>query len=70
MDKITKIGENFYTHKPQPGVDYTPFLNGHHSPADRAKELFKPALNGEGLVVSIEIKNFQCVFLTFFAMFT
>jgi len=21
MDKITKIGENFYTHKPQPGVD-------------------------------------------------
>jgi len=34
MDKKTKIGEHFCTHKPQPGVGYTPFLNGHHSPAD------------------------------------
>jgi len=51
MDKKTKIGENFCTHKPQPGVDCTPFLNGHHSPADRARELFKAALNGERLVV-------------------
>jgi len=54
MDKKKQIGENFYTHKPQPGVEYTPFLYGHHSPADRARELFKPALNGERLVVCTE----------------
>jgi len=51
MDKKTKIGENFCTHKPQPGVQNIPFLYGHHSPADRARELFKSALNGERLVV-------------------
>jgi len=51
MGKKTKICENFCTYKPQPGVDYTPFLNGYHSPADRARGLFKPALNGERLVV-------------------
>jgi len=51
MDKKTKIGENFSTHKPQARLDYTSFLNGHHSPADRARELFKPALNREKLVV-------------------
>ena len=50
MDKKTKIDENFCTHKPQPGVEYIPFLYGHHSPADRAKELLKPALNGKRLV--------------------
>jgi len=49
MDKKTKIGENFCTQKPQSGVDNTPFLNSHHSPADPARELFKSALNGERL---------------------
>jgi len=51
MDKIPKIGENFSTHKPQYGVENIPFLNGHHSPADRARELFKFPLNGERVVV-------------------
>jgi len=46
MAKKNKIGENFCTHKPQFGLEHTPFLNGHHSPADRARELFKSALNG------------------------
>jgi len=32
-------------------VEYTPFLNGHRSPADQARQLFKTALNGERLVV-------------------
>jgi len=27
MAKKTKIGENFYTHKPQFGLEHTPFLN-------------------------------------------
>jgi len=51
MDKTPKIGENISTHKPQSGVENTPFLNGHQSPADRARELFKYDLNGERLVV-------------------
>ena len=51
MDKTPKIGENFSTHKPQSDVENTPVLNGHHSPADRARELFKSGLNGERLVV-------------------
>jgi len=42
MDKTTKIGENFSTHKPQPGVDYTPFLNGHHSPAVKLESCLNP----------------------------
>jgi len=33
------------------GVDNIHFLNGHYSPADWARELSKPALNGESLVV-------------------
>jgi len=40
MDKTPKICENFSTHKPQSGLENIPFLNGHHSPADRARELF------------------------------
>jgi len=51
MDKKTKFGENFCTNKPQSWVQYTPFLTGHHSPADRARELFKSGLCGERLVV-------------------
>ena len=51
MDKTSKIGEIFSTHKPQPGVENIPFLNGHHSPADRARELFVSGLNGKRLVV-------------------
>jgi len=51
MDKTPKIGENFSTHKPQSGLENTLFLNGHHSPADRARDLFKSCLNGEKLVV-------------------
>jgi len=51
MDKKTNIGENFCTHKPQCGVEDIPFLYGQHSPADRARELFKSALNWERLVV-------------------
>jgi len=50
VDKTPKIGKNFRTHKPQSGVENT-FLYGQHSPADRAKELFKSALNRERLVV-------------------
>jgi len=45
-----KIDDNVCTHKPQSRLENTPFLNGHHSPADRARELFKTALDGEGLV--------------------
>jgi len=51
MDKKTKIRDNFCTHKPQFWLEHTPFLNSHHSPADRARELFKSDLNGERLVV-------------------
>jgi len=51
MDKTPKIGENFSTHKLQSEVESIPFLNGHHSPADRARELLKSDLNGERLVV-------------------
>jgi len=40
MDKKNKVGENLCTNEPQPGVDYTSFLNGYHLPADRARELF------------------------------
>jgi len=47
----TKIGENFSTHKPQSGVENIIFLNGHNSPAEQARELFKSVLNGERLVV-------------------
>jgi len=50
MDKTPKIIENFSTHKPHSEVENTPFPNGHHSPADRARELFKSDLNGEWLV--------------------
>jgi len=51
MDKKTKICEYFCTYIPQPGAEYTPFLNDYHSPADRARELIKSALNDERLVV-------------------
>jgi len=53
MDKKTKIDENFCTHKPQFGLEHTPSLYGQHShsPAHRAGELFKSALNRERLVV-------------------
>jgi len=51
MDKTPKIGKNFTTHKPQSGLEGISFLNGHHSPADRAKELFQSGLNGERFVV-------------------
>jgi len=51
MDKKTKIGETFCTHKPQFGLEHTPSLNGQHTPADRARELFKSALNRETHVV-------------------
>jgi len=51
MDKTPKVGENFSTPQPQSGLENIPFLNRLHSPADRAKELFKSALNWERLVV-------------------
>jgi len=51
MDEKTKISENFYTHKLQFGLEHTPSLYGQYSPADRARELFKSALNREKLVV-------------------
>jgi len=51
MNKKTKIGENFCTHKLQFGLERTPSLHGQHSSADRAIELFKSALNRERLVV-------------------
>jgi len=51
MDKTPKIGENFSTHKRQSRLESIPFLNGHHSSADRARELFKSGMNGERLVV-------------------
>jgi len=69
-DKTPKIGENFSTHKPQSGVENTLFLNGHHSPADRARELFKSGLNGERLVVRLKKKIFRSAISAFLAMFT
>jgi len=51
MDKKTKIGTNFCAHKLQFGLEHTPSLYGQHSPANRARELFKSALNWEKLVV-------------------
>jgi len=51
MDKTPKVGENFSTHKPQSWLEDIPFLNGHHSPADRARELFQSGLIGERLAV-------------------
>ena len=53
-----------------PNLGWTPFLNGHHTPADRARELFKSALNGERLVVQPEKKTFRCAISAFLAMFT
>jgi len=70
MDKKTKIGENFCTHKPQFGLEHTPFLYGQHSPADRTRELFKSALNWERLVVKTEKNNFLLAISEFLAMFT
>jgi len=70
MDEKTKIGEKFSTHKPQSGVEYTPFLYSQHSPADRARELFKSALNREGLVLQTEKNSFHRAILAFLAMFT
>jgi len=51
MDKTPKIVETFSTHQPQSALENMPFLNGHHLPADRARELFKSSLNRERLVV-------------------
>jgi len=65
MDKTPKIDENFSTHKTQSGLENTTFLNGHHSPADRAGELFKSGLNGERLVVLAEKKLFAVRFQPF-----
>ena len=62
MDKTPKSGEYFSTRKPQSGVENTPFLNGHHSPADLARELFKSDLNGDRLVVYAEKKISPCDF--------
>jgi len=70
MDKTPKIGENLSTHKPQSGLENTPFQNGHHSPADRARELFKSVLNWERLVVYAEKKTFRRAIAAFLAMFT
>jgi len=70
MDKKTKIGENFCTHKPQFELEHTPFLYGQHSPADRARELFKSTLNQERLVVQTEKNNFHRAISAFLAMFT
>ena len=69
MAKKNKIGENFCTHKPQFGLEQTPFLNGHHSPADRVRELFKSILNGERLVVRLK-KKLRRAISAFLAMFT
>jgi len=49
MDKAPKVRENFSTPKPQSGLENIPFLNGRHSPADQARELFKSGLNGDRL---------------------
>jgi len=68
--KTPKIGENFSTHIPQSGVENISFLNGDHSPADRARELFKSVLNGERLVVWAEKKTFRRAISAFLAMFT
>jgi len=62
MDKTPKVGKNFSTPKPQSGLENIPFLNGHHLPADRARELFKSGLNGERLVVKAEKKFLPCDF--------
>jgi len=61
MDKTSKFGENFCTHKPLSGVENIRFLNGHHSPADRAIDLFKSGLIGERLVALAEKKNLFAV---------
>jgi len=47
-----------------------PFLYGHQSPADRARELFKSLLNGGRLVVQAENKTFHRAISAFQAMFT
>ena len=70
MNKTPQIGENFSTHKPQSTLENIPFLNGHHSPADQARELFKSGLNGERLVVLAEKKTFRRAISAFLAMFT
>jgi len=51
MDKTPKIGENFSNPKPQSGLENIPFLIGHDSPADRARDLFKTGLIWDRLVV-------------------
>jgi len=51
-------------------VENPPFLYGQQSPADRARELFKSALNQERLVVQTEKNNFQSAISAFLAIFT
>jgi len=70
MDKTPKIGKNFTTNKPKSGEENTPFLNGLHSPADRARELFKSGLMGKDLRFRLKKKTFRRAILAFLAMFT
>jgi len=51
MGQKTKFGKNFCTHKLWSGVDYTPILYGHNSPAPWARELFKPSKDSWSLEV-------------------
>jgi len=40
--KLWMKKQKLYSHKRCPWVYYTLFIYGHHSPADWARELFKP----------------------------
>ena len=50
-------------------MQYTLFLNGYYSPADRARELFKSDLNEERIVFSAKKKTFHRVISAFLAVF-
>jgi len=54
--KLVKISSHT---NPNLGWNTPLFLNGHHSSADPARELFKSALNGERPVVYAEKKLFR-----------
>jgi len=65
--KLVKISSHT---NPNLGWNTPLFLNGHHSSADPARELFKSALNGERPVVYAEKKLFAVAVSAFLAMFT
>jgi len=69
MAKKTKIGENFYTHKPQFGLEHTPFLNAITRHRIELENCSNPHWMGKDLQFGLK-KNFRHAISAFLAMFT